>query len=100
MRRSSGTRAYIIIVCFNAVAMAAFGLDMHYLKTHRPAVPDPARGFVLREETRHPDGVFYESAHDRTIYWALAGLDIFVFAASSGISYLHARARQRQAIKV
>ena len=96
MRRLSATRAYIVMLCCNVAAYAGWALDLHYLETHRPAVADPAHGFVLRQDTRHPDGAFYESARDRTVYWALVGAVIVVFAVSGGIAYLYARARERR----
>jgi hypothetical protein len=85
------------MLCLNLLACAALGFDMHYLKTHRPAVADPARGFVIRQETRNPDGVYYESAHDRTIYWTLGGLDIAAFSAFGVMTYLVSARRRRGA---
>ena len=86
------------MLCVNILADAGLGFDLHYLKTHRPAVPDPAHGFVVRQEVAHENRVFYESAEDRTVYWGLGGLEIAVFAVSGGIAYLYARARKRRKI--
>ena len=96
MRRRSRTQAFIAIVFINVLADGALLFDLHNLETHRPMTPDPARGFVLRQETRHPDGVFYESTQDRTLYWSLGGLDILVLWASSAVAYVYAPARQRK----
>jgi len=84
------------MVCVNALAFAAWGLDLYYLETHRPAAPDPAHGFVLRQQIAHSDRVYYASAQDSAVYYGLGALDIAVFAGSGLIAYFYARARERQ----
>ncbi len=94
MRKLSANHAFIVMLCANALTFAVWASDLQYLKTHRPAVADAAHGFVLRQETRHPDGVFYESAQDRAVYWGMLGLDLGVFIVSVGVAYIYARKRE------
>ena len=83
----SANHAFILMLCVNALAIAAWALDLDYLKTHRPSSPDPTHGFILRQDVARENRVFYETDRDRAIYWSLVGLDLLVFWTSAGAGY-------------
>ena len=96
-RKADGTRAWLVICVLNLLALGAWSGQWYYLRSHRPAAPDPAHGFVLRQHGEHDDRVYYISHDDQVLSNGLLGLDVAVYAATGIYALLWIRARKRRA---